>query len=420
MNFRQFFKIDALLILFFIWTFVPLSLPAWENNLEVVRYRTTVKNGIDNLEYNLSFFKDKRVGLITNQTGITSSFVSSIDILKEKTDLKVLFSPEYGVRDSVGAGKNAASYVDKQTALPVYCLCKNGLSTEPSADMFKDIDVLVYDVQDMGVRYCNISTVLYAMKACKKYNKTFIVLDRPAPLSGSVIEGGMLQADYISFLGVCPVPIRFGLTIGELARYLNDKMNLKCDLMIVPMSGWVRNMYWSDTDLRWISPIMNISMPDAALAYAGIYLLEGTNLSVGRGTVHAFMQIGAPWIKDPEKLAESLNKLGLSGVRFSYTYFSPMSDKYSEEFCGGVELQITNKSTFRPVAAAVYMIFTIRELYKDNFEFRKSKNGKYWIDYLSGSSLLRKSAEPEDVIKAWNEQSAAFEKETAKYRIYKE
>lgn len=389
----------------------------WVGTGEQIVSRAKVVPGIDNLEYHLNFFKNKRVGLITNQTGVNSSLVSSIDILKAKTDLKVLFSPEYGVRDSVGAGKNASSYIDQQTGLNVYCLCKNGLNIKFTADMLKDIDVLAYDVQDAGVRFCTVSTVLHAMEACKKYNKTFVIFDRPAPLSGTVVEGGILQPEYTSFFGMCPIPIRFGLTIGELARFLNDKMNIKCDVSVVPMSGWVRNMYWGDTDLRWIPPIMSISSPDALLAYAGICLLEGTNLSVGRGTVHAFMQIGAPWIKDPEKLAKSLNQLGLSGVNFSYTFFSPMADKYSGEFCGGIELQIINKNTFRPVTTAVYMIFTIRNLYKDKFELKKFENGKYWIDYLSGSSLLRESVNAEDVIKVWNEQCIVFEKESAKYHI---
>ncbi len=376
--------------------------------------------GIDNIGSYLDIFEGKKVGLITNQTGLNSNFVPTIDVLKAKTNLTALYCPEHGIRGDAGPGDNVDSYTDAKTKLHVYSLYRNGTGIAPSQEMLKGIDVLAYDVQDVGARfYTYISTMVLAMKSCKEFDKEFVVFDRPDPLSGDVVEGGIIAKGFDSFVGIAPIPVRYGLTCGELAKYLNDKMDIGCKLTVIPMLNYTRNMYWKDTKLQWIPTSPNIPTPETALVYAGTCFFEGTNLSVGRGTAMPFVQIGAPWIKDPEKLSEEMNGLGLDGVKFRALYFSPLADKYSGELCGGIGIIVTNKQSFKAVTVSVNLLFKIKELYKDKFEFNApDKEGHYWIDLLTGSSLLRKSDSFQSVLSNWKEQSEKFKGETGKYYIY--
>ncbi len=377
--------------------------------------------GIDNIDKNLNVFEGRRVGLITNQTGMNSDFVPTIDVLKAKTDLKALYCPEHGVRGDAGPGDNVDSYTDSKSGLPVHSLYKNGTGIAPTQEMLKDIDVLAYDVQDVGARfYTYISTMVQAMQSCKEFDKEFVVFDRPNPISGNIVEGGIAGGDFLSFVGIAPIPVRYGLTCGELAKYLNDKMNIRCKLTVISMSGWKRDMFWQDTKLQWIPTSPNIPTAETALVYSGTCFFEGTNLSVGRGTAMPFLQIGAPWIQDPEKLADEMNKLKLAGVKFRGLYFTPLADKYKGELCGGIGVCITDNRNFRAAETAVNMIFKIRELYKDKFEFRSpDKDGRYWVDLLSGSSLLRESDSVQKVLSNWKAQSEEFKKKTEKYYLYK-
>lgn len=385
-----------------------------------------VKLGIDNIGKYSKVFEGKKVGLITNQTGLNSDFESTIDILKAKTNLTALYCPEHGIRGDAGPGDDVDSYTDSKTKLPVYGLYKDEAGIAPTKEMLKNIDIMAYDVQDVGARfYTYISTMVLVMKSCKEFDKEFVAFDRPNPISGSLVEGGIIDGgfaggDFLSFVGIAPIPVRYGLTCGELAKYLNDKMSIGCKLTVIPMSNYTRNMYWQDTKLQWIPTSPNIPTPETALVYAGTCLFEGTNLSVGRGTAMPFLQIGAPWIKDPEKLSEDMNKLGLKGVRFRPLYFIPLADKYKGELCGGIGVCIVDRHNFRAVETAVNLLFKIKELYKDQFEFRSpDKDGKYWIDLLSGSSLLRKSDSAKSVLADWNPQAEEFKKESEKYYLYK-
>lgn len=376
--------------------------------------------GIDNIGKYSSAFEGKRVGLITNQTGMNSDFVPTIDILKAKTDLKALYCPEHGVRGDAGPGDDVDSYIDVKTKLPVHSLYKDGTGIAPTKEMLDGIDILAYDVQDVGARfYTYISTMLQAMKSCKEFDKEFVVFDRPDPISGSVVEGGIIDGGYASFVGIAPIPVRYGLTCGELAKYLNDKMNIGCKLTVIPMTNWKREMFWQDTKLQWIPTSPNIPTPETALVYAGTCFFEGTNLSVGRGTAMPFLQIGAPWIKDPQELSDEMNKLNLNGVKFRGLYFTPLADKYNGELCGGIGICVTDKTRYKALTVAVNLLYKIKELYKDKFEFRPpDKNGRYWIDLLSGSTLLRESDSVKNVLSKWEAESEEFKKETEKYYIY--
>jgi uncharacterized protein YbbC (DUF1343 family) len=375
--------------------------------------------GIDNLDNYSGILKNKKIGLITNPTGVNSQLKSTADILNKKVNLVLLFGPEHGIRGIAQAGKNVESSIDKKTGIKVYSLYGPSGGFEPTAQMMKNIDILAYDIQDVGARfYTYISTMAYAMKACKKYNKTFVVFDRPNPISGNTVEGSMLKAGYQSFVGLLPIPVRYGLTCGELAKYINKKMRIHCKLYVIPMSGWHRNMYWKDTGLKWIKPSPNIPTLNAAIAYSGTCFFEGTNLSEGRGTAKPFETIGAPWIK-PNELSRTLNILNLPGVRFSPTCFTPTFSKYKGINCGGVKIHISNKTTYNSVETAIAMIRVIQKLYPDSFKFRSPKKGRWWIDLLTGSSLLRRSNYSYTKInKIWQLESKKFKEESASFYLY--
>jgi uncharacterized protein YbbC (DUF1343 family) len=379
-----------------------------------------VKLGIENIDKYSTFFIDKKVGLITNTTGTDSKLTSSIDILKSKTNLVALYSPEHGIRGNAQAGDNVNSNIDLKSGLPVYSLYSSKGCIEPTGEMLKNIDVLCYDIQDIGARfYTYISTMGKAMKACKKYNKTFIVFDRPNPLTGSIVEGRIMQPEFESNVGMYPIPIRYGLTCGELAKMINKKYNINCKLDVIPISNWKRNMFWQDTNLPWIFPSPNIPTPETAVIYSGTCLFEGTNISEGRGTTKPFELIGAPWINAP-KLSDSLNSLNLPAVIFSPVYFTPTFSKYKGKICGGVNIHVTDNIKLKSVETAVAMIYTIKEMYKDKFEWRKPVNKKWWIDLLTGSTELRLGNKSYNELSTdWNYQAAQFKIDSEKYFLYK-
>ena len=379
-----------------------------------------VKLGIENISKYDFIFKGKKLGLLTNPTGTNSKLENSIDVLKKKYNLVALYSPEHGIRGNAQAGDDVSSNIDEKSGLEVFSLYTNHGCIAPTEDMLKDIDILCYDVQDIGARfYTYISTMGQAMQACKTYNKTFVVFDRPNPISGDIVEGGILQSKFKSNVGMYQIPIRYGLTCGEIARYINKQDNINCKLYVIPMEGWNRNMFWSDTNLPWVQPSPNIPTPTSAIVYAGTCLFEGTNVSEGRGTTKPFELIGAPWIKSLD-LSDKLNSLNLPGVIFSPAYFTPTFSKFKGEMCGGVCLHVRDKHTFRAVETAVAMIDTIKSMYKDKFEWRKPVNNKWWIDLLTGSTQLRESDLPyQKLISEWNKEASAFKEISKKFYLYK-
>ncbi len=322
--------------------------------------------GIDLIDENLDLFEGKKVGLITNPTGINSEFQSTIDILYEKVQLVSLFAPEHGIRGSEDAGATVGTAVDSVTKLPVYSLY--GQTQSPTKEMMDTLDIMCIDIQDVGARfYTYIYTMANAMKACKEYGKKFVVFDRPNPVNGVDFEGNILDTKYSSFIGMYPIVQRHGMTIGEIALYFNTEFEIQCDLEVVKMKNWDREMYFEDTHLPWVLPSPNMPTPHTALLYSGTCIFEGTNLSEGRGTTTPFQTIGAPWINGI-KWADALNELGLPGVYFRSAYFTPTTSKHQGTLCGGVEVHITDKKAFQPVKTGWAMVNVVKQLYHSHFE----------------------------------------------------
>ncbi len=326
-----------------------------------------VLNGIDVLrEQNFGPLAGKRVGLITNHTGLAVDGTPTIDLLHQSKvcTLVALFSPEHGIRGIVD--EEVRSSVDESTGLPVYSLY--GETRRPTAEMLKDLDALVFDVQDIGARfYTYITTMAYCMEASAKANIPFYVLDRPNPIGGGIVEGPMLDADRTSFIGYMPLPVRHGMTIGELARYFNRENKIGAQLHVIGMKNWERSYYFWDTGQLWMNPSPNMRSMTAAILYPGVCLLEGTRVSVGRGTEKPFEVIGAPWI-EPHRLADSLRDARLPGVKFVPIFFTPNADKHQGAKCGGIQVLVTDLEKFRPVYAGLTLLSVLHKLYPEEFD----------------------------------------------------
>ena len=302
-----------------------------------------IKLGIDCIDEHLHIFKDKRVGLITNATGYNSEGKSTTSILKEKTNLVLLFSPEHGLNGNFKEGALINNAIDKASSLKIYSLY--GKQKKPTKEMLKDIDILCFDIQDVGSRfYTYIYTMAYAMQACKEEKKTFVVFDRPNPISGGDVEGFILENAFSSFVGLYPISQRHGMTVAELALMFNKEFGIGCKLEIVPLKNWQRDAYFDECSLIWHPTSPNIPTADTALIYSGLCLFEGCNISVGRGTTMPFKYIGSPFI-DAERLSKELNNQLLKGVMFFPCYFTPSSSIYKEQSCEGVYIVVTDRNS---------------------------------------------------------------------------
>ena len=349
-----------------------------------------IKSGIDRLVSGelLSSVKGKRIGLITNPTGVDSSLRSSIDILSDIADLRILFAPEHGVRGDLQAGVKMTNYTDEKTGLPVFSLY-GGVHHIP-ADIISSLDAIVFDIQDVGARfYTYMYTLSYVMEDCALHGKEMIVLDRINPIGGVAPEGTILDRRFSSFVGRFPIATRHNMTIGEFALYINDTEEIGCPLTVVPILGWSRDMLFSDTSLPFVSPSPNIPTPDTCLLYVGTCLAEGTNLSEGRGTTHPFELIGAPYING-QYLADAMNEMKLPGVIFRPCHFVPTFSKHEGDLCSGVQLHITDRRNIKPFETGLRLIDMIKRTYSE-FAFRdlKDQSGRMFIDKLLGSDALR-------------------------------
>ncbi|MBP2645773.1 MAG: hypothetical protein H6Q75_1213 [Firmicutes bacterium] len=376
-----------------------------------------VKLGIDNIDQYLVIFDGKKVGLITNATGINSNYESTVDVLHAKTNLVALYSPEHGIRGAVQAGDSVNSQVDNKTGLPVYSLY--GSTKKPTPDMLKDIDVLVFDIQDVGARsYTYIYTMAYAMQAAKENGKTFVVLDRPNPIGGVDVEGGLVKTGYESFIGMYPIPIRHGMTVGELALLFNTEFGIQCDLKVVPMTGWKRDMYHSDTGLPWVMTSPNIPTPETAITYPATGIFGGSNVSEGVGTTRPFDFVGASWI-DADALAEKMNGMKLPGVVFRPAYYQPRFGNFIDQHCAGVQLHITDRRAFRPVRTGMSLLYAIREMYPD-FAFELSGKSTPTIDLVTGDDSVRMERYSlEELLAKWDKEAKEFKDKAKKYYLYK-
>lgn len=375
---------------------------------------TMVRPGVEVfLAERLDLVAGKRVGLVTNPSGVDRNLESTAGLFHRAAGVKLtaLYGPEHGVRGNAQAGEYVPFFRDEKFGVPVFSLY--GPSMKPPAGMLKDIDaymrafdtthedkklgtkmtgdidVLVFDIQDVGTRvYTYIATMAYAMEAAADAGIPYIVLDRPNPIDGVTMEGPVLEPSFSSFVGLYPIPLRFGMTIGELARLFNDKfLARKADLTVVPASGWRRDMWFDETGLPWIVPSPNMPTLDTATVYPGQVFFEGTNLSEGRGTTRPFEYFGAPWI-DGFDLAKALNALALPGVRFREQGFTPAFSKFSGELCGGCQVHVTDRKAYRPLATALHAIATLKAMYPDRFAFHAD-----YFDKIMGTAAVREALE---------------------------
>lgn len=379
-----------------------------------------IKLGIDNVASYMEVFQGKNVGLITNPTGVDSNLHSTIDVMIiNGIKLTALYGPEHGVRGNLADGDQVTTFVDERTKLPVYSLY--GKTYKPTPDMLKNVDVLCFDIQDVGARfYTFISTMYYAMVACAEQNKAFVVFDRPNPCGG-MVEGAVLKDKALEgFTSIGPIPTRHGMTVGELALMMNKEWGINCKLAVIPMTGYKRDMLWSDTGLQWINPSPNIPSADTALVYSGVGFFEATNVSEGRGITKPFVMSGAPWL-NAEKYARLLNAQLLPGVVFRPTYFTPNFSKYKGAMCGGVEIFITDPKQYRAVATGLAMVLTARDLGGDKFSYDKPEktDGAWGIDIMTGDSLVREGRlSYSDILAVWDQEADLFQKMACQYYLY--
>lgn len=372
-----------------------------------------------------SQYKDylgKRIGLVTNITGVNQNLVPSIDLFYEHPDIQLtaLYAPEHGIRGDAKEGEKVETSVDPDTGLPVFSLY--GESRKPSKEMLDPIDVVVFDLQDIGSRYYTfIYTMAYVMEACAEYGKEFVVLDRPNPVSGEKLEGNLVEEDVRSFVGLLPIPNRHGMTVGELALLFKHEFGYDCELTIVPMQGWKRDMYYDETGLFWVPPSPNTTNIDMNILYPGTCLVEGTNLSEGRGTTRPFEYIGAPFI-DGQRLAKTFNQKKVTGVLARPTSFIPTYQKHKDEVCRGIQLHVVDRRKLNSLEAGILLIETIAEMYPQDFSFISNNNGKYFFDLLAGTKKLKDyilHGTSVDFLEACEGQVASFKKQREPYLLYK-
>jgi uncharacterized protein YbbC (DUF1343 family) len=382
----------------------------------------SVRPGIDVLlGDSLHLVSGRRVGLITNQTGLTATGESTIDALHGEAGLTLvaLFSPEHGIRGVAEAGVAIDSGMDASTGLPVHSLY--GETRKPTPSMLADIDMLVFDIQDIGARYYTyLSTMALAMEAAGEAGIPFVVLDRPNPVGGEAMNGNVLDPAFASFVGPYAVPMRHGLTPGEWARLVHDRFGVEADLRVVPVAGWNRGVWFDGTGLPWVAPSPNMPDLESATHYPGTCLFEGTNLSVGRGTDRAFQQVGAPWL-DAAAVVAALDALDLPGIRFEATVFTPESPgdgKHDGVVSNGVRFIVTERATYDPVHAAVAALIAIRDLHAA-FQFNAAG-----FDRLAGTDRLRldieSGASAGSIVAGWSDALQSFATLRQPYLLYDE
>ncbi|AEH50876.1 exo-beta-N-acetylmuramidase NamZ family protein [Pseudothermotoga thermarum] len=383
-----------------------------------------MKLGLDVfLEKYAKNYKQARLGLVTNATGINSDLRQNIDLLVEKgLKLVKLFSPEHGIFGAAADGEKLSHSKHPKYGVPIYSLY--GETVRPNDEMLEGIDVLIYDIQDVGLRfYTYIYTMAYCLEECGKRNIEFVVLDRPNPLS-SKIEGPIIEKNFESFVGGYGLPIRYGLTIGELAKYINNTFKINANLTVIAMEGYDPTRFYDELGLLWNTPSPNLPSMEHTILYEGFCLLEGVNVSVGRGTVHPFKYIGAPWI-DSEKLYKSMKKLSHDGVIFRERVFIPFASKFQGQVCYGLEFFVLDKRKIKPLEIAIDLIAELRELHTKDFtwdSYVHLETERFYFDRLIGSDFYRKAIEQgarsSDFVEIWEKQSAEFTKQVQPFRIY--
>jgi uncharacterized protein YbbC (DUF1343 family) len=371
--------------------------------------------------------KNTRVGIVSNPASVDARFRHIVRALatEPSVTLAAIFGPQHGYRADVQDNMiETAHSHDPTRGVPVYSLYSE--TREPTADMLKGVDALVIDLQDVGSRiYTFIYTMANCLRAGKKHGVPVIVTDRPNPIGGEKIDGPVLVKGFESFVGQFPIPLRHGMTIGELAQFFNDAFGIGADLTVVAMEGWRRPMYFDETGLHWIIPSPNVPTLDTAIVYPGAVLFEGTNLSEGRGTTRPFELIGAPWV-DAEALAEKLATYNLPGVHFRPVVFEPTFQKHAKRACGGCQIHVLDRARFRDVESAIAVLTEIRAQNPAKFDWRQPpyeyEHEKRPFDILAGSSELRQQIESglsvEAISGSWRTEHEVFKKARQPYLLY--
>ena len=383
--------------------------------------RGAVMTGLDRVGLYNDVFEGRRLGIITNHTAYNRDGRFIVDVLKNMKGIKItaLFSPEHGLWGTAPDAEKIDNQTHPVYNLPIYSLY--GKTQKPTSDMLRNIDVLLFDIQDIGARfYTYIYTMSLAMEAAAENGKTFVVLDRPNPISGTSVQGNILEPALASFVGLYPIPVRHGMTAGELAKMFNGQGwlagHVKAELIVIPMEGWRRRMWYDRTGLRFIKPSPNMPDLETAAVYPGLCLLEGTNVSEARGTAKPFRQFGAPWI-DSKLLAERLNALNLTSMRFEPVRFTPTSSKYRSRECHGVRILVTDRDRLEPYSSGVGIVNEIYRMYPDQFEWRAAH-----FDRLCGTSKIRNAITSHsslDVLQnKWQKELESFLEIRAGYLIY--
>ena len=390
--------------------------------------RRHIKLGLETLlEQSSRYLGTERIGLICNQASVDHGFRHAADLLYQHADvdLRALFGPQHGIRGDVQDNMIETDHaVDPATGLPIYSLYSE--TREPTEAMLKDVDVLVFDMQDVGCRiYTFAYTMANSMVAAKRFGKKVIVCDRPNPINGRDVAGNVLETEQASFVGLFPMPTRHGMTLGELAQLFNDKFGIACDLSVIPMEGWDRDCWLDETDTPWVLPSPNIPTLDSATVFPGTVHFEGTQLSEGRGTTRPFELIGAPYI-DPEKYARRLNDLNFPGVYFRTCVFRPTFQKHGGVGCGGVQIHVMDRSAFEPVSVGVAMVKVAYELYPEEFRWKEPPYEYVYdrnpFDVIAGTSRIREVIESggsiEDLWSWWSPNLEEFKKLRETYLLY--
>jgi uncharacterized protein YbbC (DUF1343 family) len=364
--------------------------------------------------------RGKRVALLTNQTAVDRERRTDIDLIAAHPQLKLvaLLAAEHGIRGTVAPGEFINDSVDAKTRVPIYSL----YTTEdrgPSPEMLRDVDFIAYDLQEVGGRtWTYVSTMALAMQAAKRKGIPFVVLDRPNPIGGEIVEGALLDPKFKSFVGMYPIPARHGMTVGELAKLFNEKYAIGCDLIVARVANWRRSQWQDDTGLPWVNPSPNLRSLAALTSYPGSVYFEGTTLSEGRGgSPRPYEELGAPWLDSPA-VAAAMNARGLPGVRFDTTTFTmqPKAGKHPGQRVRGIRYVVTDRQTYRPVRTALLLIDEIRRRHPKDFAWTAT------IDRLTGSDRVRRAVEEgwlPRLLEEWDAEAAAFRESRAAYLLYR-
>ncbi len=379
--------------------------------------------GVENLLRNhLDLLKGKRVGLVTNPSGVDHNLHSTADLFAANPaiNLTTLFGPEHGIRGAVSAGESVSDQTDPKTGIPVYSLY--GKQRKPTAKMLSKVDVLVVDLQDIGVRaYTYVYTMALVMQAGAEHHIPVIVLDRPNPIGGDVVEGNLVEDGFFSFVGLYPIPYRHGMTIGELARLFNEEYGIHCDLTVIPVQGWKRSMLWDETHLPWILPSPHVPHWQTVLFMSSTGTFgELHTLSEGVGYTLPFELVGAPWINGT-KLANVLNALHLPGVRFRPLYFKPYYGLFSQQICQGVQIHLTNPRVYQSYVTGLYIMQTVMRLYPEHDLFAEPDRVRMFnkvmgCDWITND--LKQDIPVKQIQAAWQDDLERFKAIRAKYVLY--